>query len=85
MVCEPYSIYIMINLTEKDLTGKSAGCPTGRKADPVIISMLPGSPVLCLPVAGRGGELHSEKHSFNIAHSPTLRRTKTLANPLVNE
>jgi len=45
----------------------------GRKADPVIISTLPGSPALCLPARspasrslaegrrfgeGRGGELH---------------------------
>ena len=36
------------------VTGKSAGCPAGRKADPVIISTLPGSPALCLPVGRQG-------------------------------
>ena len=32
--------------------------PAGRTADRVIKSTLPGSPALCLPAVGRGGELH---------------------------
>jgi hypothetical protein len=43
----------------KNLTGKSARYPSleaEKKADPVIISTLPGSPALCLPVGRQGRE-----------------------------
>ena len=50
------------------LTGKLAGCPAGRKTDPVIILAFSGISALCLPAdrQGRGASLSIQNLRFPI-------------------